>query len=528
MKLVPLLSAALLVAAAATAQNPIIQTKYTCDPAPYVHNDTVYLLTDHDNGVRDGYDMTEWLLYTSTDMVNWTDHGPIASLADYGRWANTADNGAWASQLIERNGKWYMYNAIQLRGVGVLRADSPYGPWRDTKKQALFNFSINDIDPTVYIDDDGQAYIYWGNSRVWYAKLREGMTAIYPKRETPVPLTVETMGGYRVRDAEGNILKTAAGADSIIGTDCFEEAPWVYKRGGKYYLIYAGGPVPEHLSYAMADSITGPWQYKGRIMAEAYNSFTTHPGIIEYKGHNYLFSHNGRLKNSLLKDGNGFHRSVFVQEFEYNADGTIPFLTETTDGVTEPVGHLDALQRQEAETINLTNGVTTRKDSADIVTASNGVYVASIDNNDYIRVRSIDFGQEGATAVTVCAKTDQNEGSIVVSVDGTDVATVTIPANVADWTEFSADLSEKITGIHDVQFKFKAAGKTAATRKNLFLFDYWQFKTNGTSGITTATQARSHHPQGVYALDGRFVSSTTNGLPRGLYIVNGRKVAVTH
>lgn len=509
---------------AVLAQNPIIQTKYTCDPAPYVHNDTVYLLTDHDNGIRDGYDMTEWLLYTSTDMVNWTDHGPIASLADYGRWASTADNGAWASQLIERNGKWYMYNAIQLRGVGVLTADSPYGPWKDPKKQALFNFTINDIDPTVYIDDDGQAYIYWGNSRLWYAKLRENMTAIYPKRSTIVPMTEETMGGYRVRDSQGNILKNRAGNDSIIGTDCFEEAPWIYKHDGKYYLVYAGGPVPEHLSYAMADNITGPWKYQGRIMDAADNSFTTHPGIIEFKGHNYLFSHNGKLKNKQWNDGNGFHRSVFVQEFKYNDDGTIPFMEESSEGVAEPVGHINALERQEAETINFTNGVTTHKDNTENSAVSNKVYVDGIDNNDYIRVRSIDFGEEGASAIIVCVKTDKNAGSIVVSVDDNDVATIDVPTSVTDWTEVSADLSKMVTGIHDVKFTFKAVGRVSASRKNLFLFDYWQFKTNSTTGISRVKSENlgiRSCKNGIYNLAGHRLDRVSRP---GIYIINGKKV----
>lgn len=111
--------------ATAVAQNPIIQTKYTADPAPVVVGDTVYLFTSHDNGVRDGFDMTDWLLYTSTDMVNWTDHGAVASLKSFSKWASSADNGAWAVQAVCRDGQWYMYCPIQLRGIGVLTAPTP-------------------------------------------------------------------------------------------------------------------------------------------------------------------------------------------------------------------------------------------------------------------------------------------------------------------------------------------------------------------------------------------------------------------
>jgi len=91
----------------AKAQNPIIQTSYTADPAPMVYKDTVFLYTSHDEDDASGFKMQNWLLYTSTDMVNWTDHGVVASLNDF-KWVNN-DNGAWAVQCIHRNGKFYLY-----------------------------------------------------------------------------------------------------------------------------------------------------------------------------------------------------------------------------------------------------------------------------------------------------------------------------------------------------------------------------------------------------------------------------------
>lgn len=93
-------------AVAVGAQNPIIQTKYTADPAPMVYNDTIFLYTTHDEDDAKGFKMLDWLLYTSTDMVNWTDRGVVASLKSFD-WV-TRDNGAWAEQCIERNGKFYM------------------------------------------------------------------------------------------------------------------------------------------------------------------------------------------------------------------------------------------------------------------------------------------------------------------------------------------------------------------------------------------------------------------------------------
>ena len=152
-------------ALSATAQEPIIQTKYTADPAPMVYNDTIFLYTSHDEDDAQGYEfkMLDWQLYTSTDMVNWTDHGPVASLKEFA-WRKR-DNGAWAQQVVERNGKFYMYCPLHGNGIGVLVSDSPYGPFKDPIGKPLVwqQEHWEDIDPTVWIDDDGQAYMYWGN-----------------------------------------------------------------------------------------------------------------------------------------------------------------------------------------------------------------------------------------------------------------------------------------------------------------------------------------------------------------------------
>ena len=153
---------------------PIIQTKYTADPAPLVYNDTIYLYTSHDEDDAEGFKMQNWLLYTSTDMVNWQDRGPVASLRDFNKWYK-GDNGAWAISVVHRNGKWYMYCPIHGHGIGVLVSDSPYGPFKDPIGKPLVwqKEHWDDIDPSVFVDDDGQAYMYWGNPNTYYVKLNE-------------------------------------------------------------------------------------------------------------------------------------------------------------------------------------------------------------------------------------------------------------------------------------------------------------------------------------------------------------------
>lgn len=97
------------------AQRPIIQTKYTADPAPMVYNDTVFLYTTHDEDDAEGFKMQDWLLYTSTDMVNWTDHGVVASLKSFD-WVKR-DNGAWAEQVVERNGFICIVRFMEMESV---------------------------------------------------------------------------------------------------------------------------------------------------------------------------------------------------------------------------------------------------------------------------------------------------------------------------------------------------------------------------------------------------------------------------
>lgn len=225
---------------------PIIQTKYTADPAPYVHGDTVYLYTTHDEDNAEGFKMRDWLLYTSTDMVNWQDHGAVASLRDF-KWYK-GDNGAWAECVVERNGKWYMYCPIHGHGIGVLVADSPDGPFVDPLGKPLVWQKEHwyDIDPTVFIDDDGQAYMYWGNPDLYCIKLNQDMIS-----------------------TSGDIMLMPHIQD-------YQEGPWFYKRKGHYYMAFASTCCPEGIGYAMSDSPTGPWTYKGQYH-EPYATHTRQP-----------------------------------------------------------------------------------------------------------------------------------------------------------------------------------------------------------------------------------------------------------
>lgn len=430
--------------------NPIIQTNYTADPAPMVYNDRVYLYTSHDEDGSTWFTMNDWKCYSSSDMVNWTDHGSVLHFNEF-RWAR---GDAWAGQCVERNGKFYFYVPINKKNggmaVGVAVSDSPLGPFKDPLGHPLVETGTGDIDPTVFIDDDGQAYLYWGNPYLWYVKLNEDMISY--DQEVGIVQVELTPEGFGKR--EGDVPKRPT---------LYEEAPWFYKRNGLYYMVYAASGIPENIAYSTSTSPTGPWTFRGIIMPTQGTSFTNHPGVCDFKGRSYFFYHNGALPG-----GGGFTRSVCVEEFEYNPDGTFPTLNMTTEGVS-PVANLNPYIRNEAETIAWSYGVRTEPCS------KGGMNVCNIDDEDYIKVRSVDFGSVGAESFTACVSSVKNGGMIELrlgSPDGKLIGVLNVPntGGYDNWKLCSTSI-ENTQGVHDLFFVFKGEAKN-----DLFKFDFWQFE----------------------------------------------------
>lgn len=419
------------------AQRPIIQTKYTADPAPMVYNDTVFLYTTHDEDDAEGFKMQDWLLYTSTDMVNWTDHGVVASLKSFD-WVKR-DNGAWAEQVVERNGKFYMYCPIHGNGIGVLVSDSPYRAFKDPLGKPLVwqKEHWDDIDPTVFIDEDGQAYMYWGNPNCYYVKLNEDMISY-----------------------SGDIVKLKETPEH------YQEGPWFYKRNGHYYLAFASTCCPEGIGYAMSDSPTGPWKTKGYIMRPTERTRGNHPGIIDYKGKSYVFG----LNYDLLKLETNTHyerRSVSVAEMHYNEDGTIQEAPYWADTKLEQIGTFNPFRKVEAETMAWGYGLKTAPN------ADKSLSVVDVNNGEYICVRGVNFGKNKARRFDVSALPLEG-GNLKIRLDAPDgkiVGNVNIPQGneTSKYELYSCEVNA-VSGIHDLYLSFEGENN-----KDLFELDYWKF-----------------------------------------------------
>jgi hypothetical protein len=437
------------------AQNPIVQTYFTADPAPMVYDGTVYVYTSHDEDstVNNFFTMYDWRCYSSKDMVNWTDHGAVASLKNF-TWMDKT-NGAWAPQCIERNGKFYLYVPIHGQGVSVMVSDSPTGPFSDPLGKRLIVDSDNvwhDIDPTVFVDDDGQAYLYWGNPALFYVKLNEDMISynsnIGKNGIVAVEMTAEAFGSKKGRDGKPGTTYT--------------EGPWFYKRNSLYYMLYAAEGIPEYIAYSTAPSAEGPWTYRGHIMERAPQlAFTNHVGIIDFIGNSYIFYHDQDLSK-----GEGFKRSVSIEQFSYKDDGSIPLIIPTKEGVKQSVANLNPYNKVEAETIAWSEGLKTAGDS------KTGVYVTNIDNGDYIKVRSVDFVKgakkfEANVASLAGGKIEIRLGSVDGELLG--VCEVKSTGGLQNWAALTCKVN-KISGVHDLYFVFKGG------EGELFNFDWWKFQ----------------------------------------------------
>ncbi len=302
------LSAALLLGlGAAQAANPLFPQLYTADPAVLVDGGRVYLYTGRDEAPVGGKDfvMNEWRVFSSCDMVHWRDHGAPVNVKTFG-WAKAR---AWASDIVKRDGKHWFYSTVEHASVpgfaiGVAVSDSPTGPFKDARGSALVtndmtrqtDIAWDDIDPAVFVDDDGQAWLYWGNTVLKYARLKANMT--------------ELDGPIRVQPVKD-----------------FVEAPYLHKHGGTYYLSYSEF-FPEQTAYMTGPSPTGPWTPRGAIMARNLKTPTIHQAIFDFNGRSYIAYHNAELPG-----GGEYRRSVAIEELRYRPDGTIEApIEQTTTG----------------------------------------------------------------------------------------------------------------------------------------------------------------------------------------------------
>jgi arabinoxylan arabinofuranohydrolase len=295
-------------------KNPFITHMYTADPSAHVWKGRLYVYASHDVEPPRGCDlMDKYHVFSTKDMKHWKDHGEILNSSQV-PWGRPEGGFMWAPDCAYKNGTYYYYfphpSGTRWNNTWKIGVATSKYPAKGFVVQGYIPNIPSMIDPCVFVDDDGQAYLFYGGGgKCMMGKLKENMMEI---------------------DGE---LKT------VEGLADFHEASWVHKRKGIYYLSYSdnhdgnkdkeGVKGDNRMRYATSNSINGPWEYKG-IYMEPTDSYTNHGSIVEYKGQWYAFYHNSKLSADKGKF-NDWQRSVCVDKLYYNPDGTIQMVKQTSE-----------------------------------------------------------------------------------------------------------------------------------------------------------------------------------------------------
>ena len=304
---------------------------YMADPAANVFNGRIYVYPSHDwesgvpeNDNGDHFNMKDYHVFSMDDPENGeiTDHGVILQVEDI-PWAGRQ---LWDNDVVEKDGKYYLYFSVKDKNdvfhLGVAIADRPEGPFVPQSDPIRGSYSI---DPSVFKDDDGSVYIYfgglWGGQLQRYRDNKALESAVLAEGDEPaLPSRVAKLSDDMLQFAEEPhpVVIVDDNGQPLKASDPhrFFEASWMHKYNGKYYFSYSTGD-SHYLCYAMGDNPYGPFTYKGVIL-EPVVGWTTHHSIVEFKGKWYLFFH-----DCVPSNGQTWLRSMKVQDLEYNADGTI-------------------------------------------------------------------------------------------------------------------------------------------------------------------------------------------------------------
>ncbi|HEY8463108.1 MAG TPA: carbohydrate-binding protein [Bacillota bacterium] len=442
------------------ADYPIFYQRYTADPSGLEANGRLYLYCSHDvyDPNRPGYIMNDITCISTDDLKNWTDHGEVFKASG---WASLA----WAPSVVYKNNKYYMYFGNGGSGIGVAVSDSPTGPFKDPLGKALITNSTPGVnppsdfwcfDPCAFVDDDGQAYLYFGGNG-------EGNT--------------------RVIRLNSDMISINGSASQIVAPRFFE-ASWMHKYNGKYYFSYSTdfSRGAATINYMMSNSPTSGFVDKGTVLANPpYNeSNNNHHAIFSYKGNWYIAYHNRSLaitNGAPSGDARTYQRNVCIDRLYYNADGTMKEVEITTDGLTQ-LKYVNPYITNEAETMARCFGIQTESCS------EGGRNVGYIENGDWILVKGVDFGS-GATSFEARVASATNGGNIELrlgSPTGKLIGTCAVSGTGGwqSWVTKSCNVSGA-TGVQDLYFKFTGGSGY------LFSFNSWKFSSNDVSPTPTVT-----------------------------------------
>lgn len=417
----------------AVAQNPFIQNQFTADPTARVFNGRVYVYPSHDIQAKPGRGRAGWFVmedyhvFSSANLTDWTDHGVIVSQTKV-NWVDSTSFSMWAPDCIEKNGKYYFYFPAGMKavygkgsGVGVAIADNPAGPFTPQTEPIK---NVHGIDPNVFIDKDGQAYIYWAMGELFAAKLKDNMLEL-------------------------------ASEPQVIGEfpkQGLKEGPFLFERNGIYYMTYPHVQNKiERLEYAISNNPLGPFKITGVIMDESPTGcWTNHQSIVKFKNQWYLFYHNNDLSPKFDKN-----RSIRVDSLSFNDDGTIKKVIPTLRGVgiTEAASEI---QIDRYSRISDKGCTISFLDSTNVFKGWKTLFGAK---DSWIQYNAVNFGSKKLKSVQVSAMS-QLGGTLQIRLDkadGTLLAEIKIPGGTG-WNTVDSGKLNFQKGIHNLVVILKDKG----------------------------------------------------------------------
>jgi hypothetical protein len=422
----------------ALGQNPIIMNQFTADPAARVFGDRVYLYPSHDILAKEGrgrigwFCMEDYHVFSSASLTDWVDHGVILSQKNV-KWADSTTYSMWAPDCIYKNKRYYFFfpaiakDTSYGRGfsLGVSVSEKPAGPFV-TQSAPIKN--IHGIDPCIFIDKDGQTYLYWALGKIYVAKLKDNMQELASKPEVISGLPDK----------------------GLI------EGPFMFERKGIYYLTYPHVKnTIERLEYATADNPMGPFEFKGIIMDESpMGCWTNQQSIINFRNQWYLFYHQNNLSPKFDKN-----RAVSIDSLSFNADGTIKKVMPTFRGV----GLSDASKQIQIDRYSLISDKGASVAFIDTLNTFQGWKTVFTAKNAWIQYNSVDFreGPYKSLKIRVLAK---NGGTLILRIDNPG-GPVVAKANISSatiWKEISVSLSKISSGIHNIVLQTEQDGEIEA------------------------------------------------------------------
>lgn len=360
------------------AQNPLIRDQFTADPSARVFGNRVYLFPSHDILATEGRGRVGWFcmedyhVFSSENLTDWTDHGMIVQQHKV-PWVKPESYSMWAPDCIYRNGKYYFYfpstprDTSYGRGftIGVAVAGKPEGPYEPLPNPIK---DVRGIDPNVFIDKDGQAYLYWSQGNIYAAKLKDNMVEL---ASAPVILQQLPEKGLK-------------------------EGPWLFERNGIYYLTYPHVENKiERLEYATGDNPLGPFRRAGVIMDESpAGCWTNHHSIIRFRDQWYLFYHHNDYSPAFDKA-----RSVRADSLLFNPDGTIRKVIPTYRGI----GVTNARSKIQIDRYTRIGNDGVTIDFLDTTNRFSGWKTVFEGTGAWVQYNSVDMGKKPLSSVTVRA-----------------------------------------------------------------------------------------------------------------------------